>query len=316
MRRRWLRLIALLTAIGLAVTAGVVAVACTGGSAGLNGVVRIATSEQTGVYYIYGQAVAGLIRAKMPDVEVSVLTTTASVENLQLVTDRQADVGFTQADVAATWMTRASLVALARLYDDYVHVVVPAQAPVRTLADLRGRRVAMGATGSGTEVTATRLLTVAGLSPLTDVRPVRLGLDESVTALRQGAVDAFFFSGGLPVAVITALARDIPIRLLDLGAYVAPMRHQFGEQYSERVVPRSTYGTPPVATVGIANYLVVRPDMREEMAYALTRLLFDGRDILAQAHPAGARLNMRSAIDTYPLNLHPGAVRFYRERKT
>jgi TRAP transporter TAXI family solute receptor len=290
--------------------------ACGGGSAPAIGTIRIATGEKQGVYFEYGQALAGLIREEMPDVEVDVLTTAASMENLQLVTDRQADVGFTQADVAAEWASRASLVALARLYDDHVHVVVPAQAPVRTLADLRGRRISTGATGSGTEVTANRLLTVAGLNPFTDVIPLHLGLDESVTALRQGGIEAFFFSGGLPVIAITNLARDIPIRLLDLRAYVAPMRRQFGEQYSERVVPRSTYGTIPVATVGIANYLVVRPDMPEDLAYTLTRLLFDGRDTLARAHPAGARLNMRSAINTHPLGLHPGAARFYRERKT
>ena len=313
MRRGWRRAALLLTALTLVISTGT---ACGGGTSQAVTAIRIATGEEQGVYYEYGQALAGLIRAEMPDVEVTVLTTAASMENLQLVTDRQADIGFTQADVAAEWASRASLVALARLYDDDVHVVVPAQAPVRTLADLRGRRISTGATGSGTEVTANRLLTVAGLNPFTDVLPLHLDLNESVTALRQGAIEAFFFSGGLPVTAITTLARDIPIRLLNLGSYVAQMRRQFGEQYSERVVPRSTYGTIPVATVGIANYLVVRPDMPEELAYTLTRLLFDGRETLAGAHPAGARLNMRSAINTHPLDLHPGAVRFYRERKT
>ena len=313
MRGGWRRRASLLTALVLVIATGA---ACGSGSGQSLGTIRIATGEKQGVYYEYGQALAALIRGEMPDVEVNVLTTAASQENMQLVTDRQADVGFTQADVAADWASRVSLVALARLYDDHMHVVVPAQAPVKFLADLRGRRVSMGATGSGTEVTANRLLTVAGLNPFTDVLPLRLGLDESATALRKGAIEAFFFSGGLPVATITALARDIPIRLLDLRSYVAPMRRQFGEQYAERVVPRSTYGTSPVATVGIANYLVVRRDMPEELAYTLTRLLFDGRDTLAGAHPAGARLNMRLAINTHPLDLHPGAVRFYRERKT
>jgi TRAP transporter TAXI family solute receptor len=310
MRARW-RLLGVLATLVLVLPAG----SCSGGPSTPSGLIRIATGSPAGVYYLYGQAIASLITQQWPGAEARVLTTTASAENLQLLVVGKADVGFSQADIAASGGLPESLVALARLYDDYVHVVVPARAPVRTIADLRGRWVSMGPSGSGTEITATRLLTVGGLSPVTDVRPVHLDLEASVTALRQGSIDAFFYSGGLPVDAIAALARDIPIRLLDLGAYVGQLRRQFGEHYSERVIPRSTYGTPPVATIGLANYLVVRQDMPEDLAYALTRLIFDGRDALARAHPTGARLNIRSAVDTYPLALHPGAVRFYRERK-
>jgi TRAP transporter TAXI family solute receptor len=310
MRGRW-RLLSVLATLVLVLPAG----SCARAARTPSGPIRIATGSPASVYYLYGQAVAKLITQQWPDAQPRVLTTTASAANLQLLVVGKVEVGFSQADIAASGGLPESLVALARLYDDYVHLVVPAQAPVRTIADLRGRRVSVGPAGSGTEIAATRLLTVGGLSPVADLYPRRLDLEESVTALRQGSIEAFFYSGGLPVGAITDLAADIPIRLLDLGAYVAPLRRQFGEQYSERVIPRSTYGTAPVATVGLSNYLVVRQDMPEELAYALTRLLFDGRDALASAHPAGARLNLRSAVDTFPLALHPGAVRFYRERK-
>jgi uncharacterized protein len=172
--------------------------------------------------------------------------------------------------------------------------------------------VSVGAPGSGTSVTAGRVLMVAGNPPLL---PEPLGLDDSVAALRERRIEAFFFSGGLPVRAIKQLSETVPLRLIQLGAYATDLRKRFGDYYAERVVPGSTYGTPVVTSIGIPNYLVVRLDMSRALAYALTKLLFDGRDALARAHPAGARLNIRSAISTPPLRLHPGATRLYREQK-
>jgi TRAP transporter TAXI family solute receptor len=292
--------------------------ACDSGEPAPSGKVRIATGSQAAVYYAYGSAMAQLIRDHLPDVQPSVLVTAASAENVNLVLAGSAEVGFTQADIAGEGAQRSpgQLVTLARLYDDYVHLVVRQPSDIHSLADLRGRRVSLGAPGSGTGITANRLLSVGPTGLADSLQREQLGLDESVTALREGRIDAFFFSGGLPVAAVDTLAKSVAIRLIDLHDYVPLLRRQFGEYYAERVVPSSTYsGVEPTLTIGIPNYLVVNATMPEPMAYALTRLLFEGRDALARAHPAGARLNVRSAISTPPLSLHAGAAHYYRDIK-
>lgn len=288
------------------------------------GRVRVATGATTAVYHAYGSAIAELIRERLPRVQPSVLATAASAENIQLVLGGGAEVGFTQADIAAAAAVEDSsrprrLAALARLYDDYVHLVVRADSAIQRLADLRGRAVSLGAPGSGTSVTAERVLRVAdpfgGAPPLTTLVVHRLGLDDSVVALRDGRVEAFFFSGGLPVTAIKRLSEVERLRLVDLAEYAAPLRRAYGDYYAARVVPGTTYGVPVVSSIGIPNYLVVRDDMDTGLSYALTKLLFDGREDLASAHPAGARLNIRSAISTPPVPLHPGSARYFREQK-
>jgi TRAP transporter TAXI family solute receptor len=301
--------------LAAAATSGLLS-ACQSGAAEATGPLRIATGSSGAVYYKYGTAIAELAKRFLPKVHASVLSTAASQENVHFVIVSRADVGFTQADIAAdTESTQPhQLAALARLYDDYVHVVVPAGSRITAFRQLPGQRVSVGATGSGTAVTAERVLGVVGLAD--SVVKSQLGLDDSVAALRRGEIDAFFFSGGLPVASIAGLAEQLPIRLLDLSESVKGLRDRYGDYYAERVVPASTYnGVRATVAIGIANYLVVRVSMPEPLAYGVTRLLFEGRDELAKAHQAAGRLNIRSAISTPPLPLHPGAIRYYRAQK-
>ncbi|GAA2356377.1 TAXI family TRAP transporter solute-binding subunit [Dactylosporangium salmoneum] len=294
--------------------AGPVLGACESEGDEASGTLRIATGSPGAVYYRYGSAIAELARKYLPKVHASVLSTAASQINVDYLLQDTADVAFTQADIAAgnEEAHPRQLAALARLYDDYIHVVVAADGPIASFPDLLGRRVSVGAHGSGTAITADRVL---GVNDIT-VERAQLGLDDSVRALHDGKIDAFFFSGGLPVAAIAELAKQVPIRLLDLAASVPSLRARFGDYYAERVVPASTYtGIKPTVVIGIANYLVVRLSMSEPLAYGVTRLIFEGRDELAKAHQAAARLNVRSAISTPPLPLHPGAMHYYRTQK-
>ncbi|MEV6932220.1 TAXI family TRAP transporter solute-binding subunit [Dactylosporangium sp. NPDC051485] len=288
--------------------------ACESEGDGASGTLRIATGSPGAVYYRYGSAIADLARKYLPKVHASVLSTAASQINVDYLLQDTADVAFTQADIAAGNEAAhpGQLAALARLYDDYIHVVVAANGPIANFPDLLGRRVSVGAQGSGTAITADRVLGVNDIA----VERAQLGLDDSVRAMHDGKIDAFFFSGGLPVAAIAELAKQVPIRLLDLAASVPSLRARYGDYYAERVVPASTYtGIKPTVVIGIANYLVVRLSMSEPLAYGVTRLIFEGRDELAKAHQAAARLNVRSAISTPPLPLHPGAIRYYRAQK-
>jgi TRAP transporter TAXI family solute receptor len=277
--------------------------------------IRIATGSPTAVYHAFGQSLATILNRELPGVRASVVVTAASAQNVRLIGSGQAELGFTQADVLPTApQPHPAVLAVARVYDDLLHLVTVAGGPVRTLADLRGRRVSVGAEGSGTEVTATRLLTVARLGGDRVVQE-HLGLDDSVAALRAGRIDAFFFSGGLPVRGVDQLAAGTAIRVVDLGDWTEPLRRRYGEVYVTRDIPRSVYGLEPVSTVANPNYLIVRADLPEALVREVTRLLMDRRAELAAAHPAAGRMSPRSAIVTTPLPLHPGAADWYRENK-
>jgi uncharacterized protein len=319
MRGDWRRLAA--TAVTAALL-GCCAAGCADGPPP-RGPLRIATGGRGGVYYAYGEGLARVVRDHWGPAEVRVLATAASVENIRLVARGQADLAFTLADAAALGVegrppfpAPQPVQALARLYDNYVHLVVRADGPVRGLLDLRGRVVSTGAAQSGTELVAARLLGLAGIDPDRDITRHRLGVDESASALRGGRIDAFFWSGGLPTAAIAALARGAPIRLVDLAGHVGDLRERHGEFYTERTIPASAYGLDrAVSTIGVPNYLVVGAAMEEPVAHELTRLLFANAETLAAAHPEALRLNRRAAIGTWPVPLHPGAARYYREAK-
>ncbi|MFI9644213.1 TAXI family TRAP transporter solute-binding subunit [Micromonospora sp. NPDC051925] len=277
--------------------------------------IRIATGSPTAVYHAFGQSLATVLNRELPGVRASVVVTAASAENVRLVGSGAAELGFTQADVLDTSPTNPpKVLAVARVYDDLLHLVTAAGGPVRELADLRGRRVSVGASGSGTEVTSTRLLEVARLGG-ERVHQEHLGLDASVTALRAGRIDAFFFSGGLPVRGVEELADATSIRLVDLGEWTEPLRRNYREVYVSRDIPRSVYEVEPVTTVANPNYLIVRADLPKSLVREVTRLLMERREELAAAHPAAGRMSPRSAIATTPLPLHPGAADWYRSAK-
>lgn len=304
-------------AYGLVLTL-VVAAGCERQVLQLGGDIRIATGSPAAVYYVYGSAYARLIKKRLPNVKPTVLVTPASGRNVAMLLDGRADVAFAQADAAAEAAKAAPprrFVALARLYDEHLHLLVRDDSPFRKLTDLKGGTVAIGELDSGTSLTTERLLTVAGIVPGRDVTTRAMTLDESVSALRANKIDALFFSGGLPVGAITELARHTNVRPLDLREYIKPMRSAYGPYYSERVMPGSTYGLDPVVSISVATYLVVSSDMSDQMAYELTKTLITGREALATAHPAGARLTARNAICTKPLTLHPAAARYYRSIK-
>ncbi|WP_204005086.1 TAXI family TRAP transporter solute-binding subunit [Virgisporangium aurantiacum] len=280
-----------------------------------SGQLRIATGSSGGVYFLYGGAIADSVRRHLPELKPSVLETAASKENLRLVSTGAAEIGFAQADTSADFAADGKVVALARVYDDYLHLVVRVDKKIKTLDDLKTRRVSVGAQESGTIGTARRLLVTQKIDPDREIQAVTLGLDASAAALEADQIDAFFFSGGLPVARVAELAKKVPIEMVPIGQYASDMRASGGQYYTEHTVPASTYGLQSVSTIGIPNFLVVSAGMPAETAYALTRMLFEDQGILQRAHPVAARLNSRSAIYTHPLALHPGAARYFKEIK-
>ncbi|WP_433479333.1 TAXI family TRAP transporter solute-binding subunit [Spirillospora sp. CA-142024] len=272
---------------------------------------RLATGEAGGAYEVLGQRFAGELRRR--GLAAQVLRTAASVENLAMLAEGRAELGFALADSAdrAVRAGHPKVAALARMYMNYVHLVVPAGSPVGAVSDLAGRRVSIGAALSGTAVTAERVLAAARLTA--PARTVTLGLDASTKALRDGDVAAFFWSGGVPTPALDAFARTTPVRLLALDALVAPLRRAYGPVYEDAAVPAGEYGRGvPVATVGTPSYLVCRASLSGDVAFAVTRILFASRDRLEAPDAPGGRLDRRYAIGTGAVPLHPGAVRYYR----
>jgi len=310
-RRRFLALLGALPALSV-LTAG-----CS--TRRLDGVhLTIATGSTDGVYHVLGSVLADAWAARLGIPRPTVLVTAGSVENVAKLRNREANVAFSQVDSAAEPAPGAlPLQALARVHDDYLHVVVRADLPARRLPELRGTRVSIGSPHSGVQLTARRLLAAAGLDPDRDVLAVQLGLNASIEALLARRIDAFFWSGGLPTAGVRRLilSKEVPIRLLDLEDQVTVLRSEYGF-YDAGTIPASTYSLgEPVTTLVVRNFLLVPADLREEVAEALTRGLFDSLTDLADANPAARTIGLRSAIGTDPVPLHPGAERFYRSVK-
>lgn len=298
--------------------------ACSAGEApGGGDRISIATGGTGGVYFVYGGALADQITQNVEGVEATAEATSASVDNMQLIADESSDVAFSLADTAADAVEGreqfegepVSAQALARLYVNYTQVVTVAGSGINSVEDLRGRSVSVGSPGSGTEIIALRVLRAAGIDPDSDIDRQQLGVDESVDAVRDGTVDAFFWSGGLPTGAVTDLATTNQILLLPTVEYLDALRNQYGEVYQESTIPAGTYEgfDEDVAVIGVPNYLVVNESMDEERAFQITQLLFEQQDALAEAHPEARNLDISAAPQVPPLDLHPGARRYYDE---
>jgi len=289
---------------------------------GGEGRLSIATGGSGGVYQVYGGGLADLLSDELPDSPTTAETTSASVDNLLLVADGESDVAFTLADTAIdavegneSFDGPQPLRALAQIYPNITQVVVKADSGIESIEDMTDRTVSVGSPGSGTEVIALRLLEVAGLDPDEDIGKRQLGVGESVQALRDGSIDAFFWSGGVPTGAITDLATTDEIRLLPLDAYLPDMRERFGEAYTDAEVEAEEYsGVPASTTIGVPNLLMVNESMSVDLAQRITQVLYDGKERLSVVVPAAESLDPADGQEVVaPVELHPGAQRYYDE---
>lgn len=300
---------------GLAIAAALLLVlaACTSGFGGLE--LRIAAGTSSGVYYKLAQTLATAWQGGLGIDRPQVLETQGSPDNVDKVLAGQADVAFVAADVAAAqYQAKSKFAALARIHDDYLHIVVRADSDIRSVSQLSGHRIAIGSPQSGVEFIANWLLKTIGLRD--SVSTSTRGLDQSVTALLNHEVDAFFWSGGLPTPKLLEPENRGKLHLLDL-ADVMPRVQASSQVYSTATIPASTYNQAfPVTTLVVPNFLVVPESMPDDVAEALVRGLFDARRELANANSAALSIDVHPGIETQPIPLHPGALRYYRSQKT
>ncbi|WP_329455281.1 TAXI family TRAP transporter solute-binding subunit [Streptomyces sp. NBC_01497] len=286
------------------------------------------TGVPSGVYHKYGDLLEEYLRRDLPDVRVELVPSEGSGQNLERVASGTAQFTFATADVVAAYQRehpagRQRLRACARLYDDYVQLVVPRGSPVRSAAGLRGLRVGVGQRGSGVRLVADRLLRAAGLDPAGDLTEVLHGIDRMPGELESGRLDAFFWTGGLPTAAVRALAERFPVRLVPLQPELVGRLHAAtgtdGSHYRSAGIPADAYGSPGgpdvVPTVAVANLLVTTDRVDAALTKGFTRAVIDSRDRIGrEVHPAQL-VDLRTAIYTDPLPLHEGALRYYRSAK-
>lgn len=313
--RRPARVIVL--AVALAVALGALT-GCRSEFAGLR--LTIATGSSDGVYYQLGSELADSWATRLDITRPTVLKTPGGPANIDLLHTGGADIGFGSADaIDDVDAGPHRLRALARIYDDYIQVVVrdDLPTPIRHLSDLAGRQVSLGPVQSQVSLVANRILDAAGVH--TEV-PAALSLNDSITALRAHRIDAFFWSGGMPTKSIQALGRAMPIRVLDLGTDPSGAMRTVLDKYrvyGTAVVPAGTYQphSDAVTTLVVPNYLLVTDAMPDDEANALVAGLFAATPQLVGVNSAAEAIDIHAAIYTGPVPLHPGAEEYYRSHK-
>lgn len=287
----------------------------------------IVTGGTGGVYFPLGGGLAQLISRYIPGVQATAEVTSASVDNMRLIGAKRADLAFTLADTAfdafngltAAFQGNAVPIrTLTPLYNNFNHLVTIDGTGITTIADLKGKRVSVGSPGSGTEVTALRLLEAGGIDPDRDIRKERLGVSESADALRDRKIDAFFWSGGLPTGAVLELASTpgIRMRLVPLDGTLANLQKKYGSLYFRSVILKEMYPgiLANAPTVGVANILVVHRDFSADLAYQITKLIYERRAELAQVHKEAANITVIGVAGRSPVPFHPGAIRYFKER--
>lgn len=297
-----------------------------GGAPPPRGTITFATGVPTGVYQQYGTLLKQRLERDVPGLTMELSPSQGSVQNIDMLVSGKADFTIAQSDAVAAYLANGGekadgLRAVARLYDDYMQLVVPAGSPVHHARDLKGLRVGMGEERSGVSLVAGRLLEAAGLDREQELEAVPAGIDEMPGMLERGELDAFFWSGGLPTGAIEQLATRDRIRLVPLGGLMPKLQRIEPETrlYRAAVMPGDAYPSVqqgvPVDTIAVANILVTTERADPAVTESLTRSLIRSRDEIGSVVHAAQKVDLRTAIYTAPLPLHTGAQRYYRAVK-
>jgi len=298
-----------------------------GGAFAQQKAISIATGGTGGVYYPLGGGLANLLSKAMPGVQATAEVTGGSVDNLKLINTGQSEIAFTMADAALDALkgedkfrgSKVPVRTLMVLYPNRMHVVSVEGTGVEKMSDLKGKRVSTGSPGSATEVMAFRVIEAAGLDRDKDMKRERLGVAESVNALKDRKIDAFFWVGGLPTAAVTDLGATpgVKIKLIDHSEVVDKMNAKYGQLYVTDVIPPRTYPGQDkdnkISTVW--NILVSNEKLPDEMAYNIVKLIFDQKPELVAVHQEAANIDYKfQQKGNSPIPWHPGAVKYFQEK--
>jgi TRAP transporter TAXI family solute receptor len=312
---------------GLGLAALTLGMAAFASTASAQNNIAIATGGTGGVYYPLGGGMANVLSKHVPGMQATARVTGGSVDNLKLIGSQQSEVALVMVDVARDALqgedkfkgNKVDVRTLMVLYPNRMHVVSIEGKGVAKMSDLKGKRVSTGSPGSATEVMAFRVIEAAGLDKDKDMRRERLGVAESVNALKDGKIEAFFWVGGLPTAAVTDLGATpgVKIALIDQADLVEKMNAKYGGIYSTGVIPAKTYPGQdkdnPVAVV--QNILVANAKMSDKVAYDIVKTFFEKRDELIAVHGEARNFVLESQNNkNTTIPWHPGALKYLSER--
>ena len=285
--------------------------------------VNVLTGPTSGVYYPLGVALAGVIAEAMPSAKTSVQATKGSSENLNQLQAGKAELAFTLGDALSdAWKGNEDagfaqplrkLRGVAAIYPNYLHVVARADAGIRTLADLKGKRVSVGAPKSAIERNARAVLHAAGIAYEDFSKVEYLPFGESVELMKSHQIDATLQSAGLGASSLRDLASSLPIVFVPIPPDVVRKIRDGG--YAPAVIPAETYNgqASDVATAAVQNFLVTHDDVSDDVVYGITKAFWTHLDRLGAAHAAARAVDLQKATQGMPIPLHPGAQKYYRE---
>ncbi|MFF0160999.1 TAXI family TRAP transporter solute-binding subunit [Streptomyces sp. NPDC005263] len=292
-----------------------------------SGRIKFSTGTSAGVYEKYGELLKDALGQDMPALKVRLEDSDGSQVNVERVATGYADFTIAAADAVETYQLDKGVGAdqlhgVARLYDDYVQLVVPRDSSIRSVAQLEGKRVAIGPSGSGVRLIADRVLKAANIDAQKDITPFPDGINTGPGRLKRGEIDAFFWSSGLPTGGLTTLAQTFAFRFVPIGADLITKLHDQGgasRLYRATNMPASAYPSvqrgATVATIAVSNLLMTRADLDPRLTEWLTRTVIRSRDRIGERVHSAQLVDVRTAIYTDPLPLHDGAKRYYSSVK-
>ena len=289
--------------------------------------ISIATGGTGGVYYPLGGGLANVLSKYVPGIQATAEVTGGSVDNLKLINSRQSELAFVMADAALDAYkgedkfkgTQVPVRTLMILYPNRMHVVSIEGTGIEKMSDLKGKRVSTGSPGSATEVMAFRVIEAAGLDKDKDMRRERLGVAESVNALKDRKIDAFFWVGGIPTAAVTDLGATpgLKIKMVDHADTVDKMNAKYGNLYTAGVIKPGSYpGQDKDNKIAVVwNILVANEKMSDQEAYTIVKTIFDKKAELVAVHREAENFVMENQVKgNSPIPWHPGAVKYFSEK--
>jgi hypothetical protein len=289
--------------------------------------ISIATGGTGGVYYPMGGGLAAVLSKHVPGMSATAEVTGGSVDNLKLIASGKPYVGFSMSDAALDALegedkfkgNKVPVRTLMVLYPNRMHLVSIDGKGVNKFSDLKGKRISTGSPGSATEVMAFRLIEAAGMDKDKDMKRERLSVAESVNALKDGKIDAFFWVGGLPTAAVSDLANTpgTKLKMIDHAELVPAMNKKYGNLYVQDTIGKDIYkgmdGDNKQATV--MNILVAHQNMDEKTAYNIVKTIFDKKSDMVAVHKEAENFKYETQKkEASPIPWHPGAVKYFAEK--